>query len=89
MSGLIGCVAVGAGGDTHRSMDQAPALGNPAGVKVRSSIMARFVGKETDVGAQFLSRILTFILLLVVLLVLLKLWHPAFAFAILNPLGLW
>ncbi|HET7079670.1 MAG TPA: hypothetical protein VFM49_19735 [Chloroflexia bacterium] len=51
--------------------------------------MARFVGKQTDVGAQFLGRILTFILLLVVLLILLKLWHPAFAFAILNPLGLW
>jgi hypothetical protein len=51
--------------------------------------MARFVGKETDVGAQFLSRIVLFILLLVVLLVLLKMWHPAFAFAILNLLGLW
>jgi hypothetical protein len=51
--------------------------------------MARFVGKETDVGAQFLGRILTFILLLVVLLVLLKLWHPAFAQVILSPLGLW
>lgn len=89
MTGLTGCVAAGAGGAAYRSMGQAPARGNPAGVQVRSSIMARFVGKETDVGAQFLSRILTFILLLVILLVLLKLWHPAFAFAILNPLGLW
>lgn len=51
--------------------------------------MARFIGKETDVGSQFLARILSFILLVVVILVILTIWHPLWARDFLTVLGLW
>lgn len=51
--------------------------------------MARFVGKETDVSSQLLGRLLGFILLVLILLILLALWHPAFAHDFLLALGLW
>jgi hypothetical protein len=51
--------------------------------------MARFVGKETDVGSELLGRILTFILVVVVLLIILMAWHPLWARDFLTVLGLW
>jgi len=51
--------------------------------------MARFVGKEQDVGSELLARLAGFVLLVIVLLALLTLWHPAFAHDFLVTLGLW
>jgi hypothetical protein len=51
--------------------------------------MARFVGKEQDVGSELIARLAGFVLLVIVLLVLLTLWHPAFAHDFLAALGLW
>jgi len=51
--------------------------------------MARFAGKETDVGSQLLGRLLAFILLLVIILIILMAWHPPFMRDFLTVLGLW
>ncbi len=51
--------------------------------------MARFVGKERDVGSELLGRLLAFIVLLLLILVVLLLWHPLWAHDFLAPLGLW
>lgn len=51
--------------------------------------MARYVGNRTNTGGQTLTGVIVLALLLVVMLVALKVWHPAFAYGILSPLGLW
>jgi hypothetical protein len=51
--------------------------------------MARFAGKETDLGSQLLGRLLTFLILVLVILGLLAWWHPLWAHDLLATLGLW
>ncbi|HMA34686.1 MAG TPA: hypothetical protein VKY74_09420 [Chloroflexia bacterium] len=51
--------------------------------------MARFVGKEADVGRDLATRLLGFFVLVLVLLILLAIWHPLFAHDFLATLGLW
>ena len=51
--------------------------------------MARFAGHATDVGSQFLGRLLAFILVLLVILIILMAWHPPWSRDFLTVLGLW
>ena len=51
--------------------------------------MARFVGKETNVGNELLAGLFWLILLVVIVLVILTVWHPIWAHGFLATVGLW
>jgi hypothetical protein len=55
----------------------------------KEEAMARFVGNESSSGGQFLTGLAVLIVLLIVMLILLRVWHPDFAEPILKSLNLW